>query len=131
MFNVGGGEFLVIALVALIVLGPQRLPDAARQVGKAMGELRRLSSGFQEELRGALEDSTEEPPRVASRPAGEPSSDVPAVHPEIDAAVTSVSEQPPARRVRRREPLRAAPIEHAATQEGSERAQPRSSSDGS
>ena len=33
MFNVGGGEVLVIALIALIVLGPQRLPDAARQVG--------------------------------------------------------------------------------------------------
>ena len=39
MFNIGGGEVLVIALIALIVLGPQRLPDAARQVGKAMGEL--------------------------------------------------------------------------------------------
>src|SRR3972149_5216026 len=40
MFNIGGGEFLVIALVALIVLGPQRLPDAARQAGRAMAELR-------------------------------------------------------------------------------------------
>ena len=30
MFNIGGGEFLVIALIALIVLGPSRLPDAAR-----------------------------------------------------------------------------------------------------
>ena len=37
MFNVGGGELLVILLIALIVLGPQRLPDAARQIGKAMG----------------------------------------------------------------------------------------------
>ena len=57
MFNIGGGELLVIALIALIVLGPQRLPDAARQVGKAMGELRRMSSGFQQELRSALDES--------------------------------------------------------------------------
>ena len=67
MFNIGGGEFVVIALIALIVLGPQRLPEAARQVGKAMGDLRRLSSGFQNELKGALEDAertaTTAPPR--------------------------------------------------------------------
>ena len=34
VFNVGGPEVLVILLLALIVLGPQRLPDAARQLGK-------------------------------------------------------------------------------------------------
>ncbi len=51
MFNIGGGEILVILMIALIVLGPQRLPNAARQVGKAMGELKRLLSGLQNELR--------------------------------------------------------------------------------
>lgn len=56
MFNVGGGELLVIFLVALIVLGPTKLPDAARQVGKVMGEFRRLSSGFQREFREAMND---------------------------------------------------------------------------
>ena len=57
MFNVGGGELLVIVLVALIVLGPQRLPDAMRTVGRVVGEVRRISSGFQQELRDAFEDS--------------------------------------------------------------------------
>jgi sec-independent protein translocase protein TatB len=56
MFNVGGGELLVIALVALIVLGPQRLPEAARTVGKVVGEIRKLSSGFQREIRDAFEE---------------------------------------------------------------------------
>jgi sec-independent protein translocase protein TatB len=56
MFNVGGGELLVIMLIALIVLGPQRLPDAARQVGRVMGDLRRISSGFQQELKDAFDD---------------------------------------------------------------------------
>jgi sec-independent protein translocase protein TatB len=55
MFNIGGGELLVIALIALIVLGPQRLPDAARTVGRVMGDLRRISSGFQQELRDAFD----------------------------------------------------------------------------
>ena len=60
MFNIGGGEVLVIALIALIVLGPQRLPNAARQAGKVMGDLRRISSGFQSELRTAFEDHERE-----------------------------------------------------------------------
>jgi sec-independent protein translocase protein TatB len=55
MFNIGGGELLVIMLIALIVLGPQRLPDAARTVGRVMGELRRVSSGFQQELKDAFD----------------------------------------------------------------------------
>jgi sec-independent protein translocase protein TatB len=53
MFNVGGGEVLVILLIALIVLGPDKLPNAARQAGKYLGDFRRMSSGFQRELRDA------------------------------------------------------------------------------
>ncbi|HEX5366030.1 MAG TPA: Sec-independent protein translocase protein TatB [Acidimicrobiales bacterium] len=64
MFNVGGGELLVILLVALIVLGPQRLPGAARQIGKVAGDLRRMSDGFQRELRDAF-DVAEAPSRPA------------------------------------------------------------------
>jgi sec-independent protein translocase protein TatB len=66
MFNIGGGELIVILLIALIVLGPQRLPDAARQIGKTMGELRRLSTGFQNEMKNALE-TADDPTRVAAR----------------------------------------------------------------
>lgn len=64
MFNVGGGELLVILLVALIVLGPQRLPGAARQVGRVMGDLRRISNGFQQELQDAF-DPDDRPSRPA------------------------------------------------------------------
>ena len=66
MFNIGGGELIVILLIALIVLGPQRLPDAARQLGKAMGDLRRLSTGFQDEMKQALE-TADDPTRIAPR----------------------------------------------------------------
>jgi sec-independent protein translocase protein TatB len=54
VFNVGGQEFLVILLLALLVLGPERLPGAIRTVGRIVGELRRISGGFQSELRDAL-----------------------------------------------------------------------------
>ncbi|MBI2710772.1 MAG: twin-arginine translocase subunit TatB [Actinobacteria bacterium] len=55
MLNLGGGEVLVILFLALIVLGPERLPKAAREVGKWVRELRRLSAGFQDEIRSAID----------------------------------------------------------------------------
>lgn len=66
MFNVGTAELLVILLVALLVLGPNKLPDAARQVGRALGELRRLSSGFQAEMRDALREPVEGKPAAGT-----------------------------------------------------------------
>ena len=56
MLNIGGGELLIIFLVALIVLGPGKLPDAARQAGQVMREFRRISNGFQREMREAMND---------------------------------------------------------------------------
>jgi sec-independent protein translocase protein TatB len=47
---------MVILLVALIVLGPEKLPDAVRKTGRVIGELRKMSSGFQAELRDAFDE---------------------------------------------------------------------------
>ena len=56
MLNIGGWEVLIIFLVALLVLGPERLPDAAKQVGRVMSEFRKISSGFQREMKAAMKD---------------------------------------------------------------------------
>jgi Tat protein translocase TatB subunit len=48
-------EMMVIFVVALLVLGPSKLPEAGRQVGKALAELRKWSSGVQAELRDAID----------------------------------------------------------------------------
>ncbi|MEM9200094.1 MAG: Sec-independent protein translocase protein TatB [Actinomycetota bacterium] len=56
MGNIGSGELLVIFFVALMVLGPNKLPEAARQVGKAVNEVRRISGGFQREMREAMNE---------------------------------------------------------------------------
>ena len=73
MFNVGGPEVLVILVVALVVLGPQKLPEAARQVGKAMSEFRRMSTGFQSELRDALNEPIDTTaPQAPAHPVDQP-----------------------------------------------------------
>lgn len=59
MPNVGGGEILLVLLVALMVLGPAKLPAAIRQVGRVVGEIRRVGAGFQQELREAAEPVTQ------------------------------------------------------------------------
>ncbi|HZH13666.1 MAG TPA: Sec-independent protein translocase protein TatB, partial [Archangium sp.] len=41
MFNVGAGELILIVVVALLVLGPQKLPEFARTIGKFVREFRR------------------------------------------------------------------------------------------
>lgn len=81
MLNLGTGELLLIALVALIVLGPSKLPEAARQVGHWMGELRRLSSGFQSELRDALKEPVDGTPPSATHSATPPSAAPPSAAP--------------------------------------------------
>jgi len=55
MFNIGGGEMVVIFILALVVLGPDKLPNAARQAGKYLSEFRRMSQGFQQELKDAMD----------------------------------------------------------------------------
>lgn len=65
-FNIGVGEVLLIAIVALVVLGPDKLPGAARQVGRTLAEVRRMSTGFQAELRDALKEPVEGTPRTAA-----------------------------------------------------------------
>ena len=63
-------EMLVIFVVALLVLGPSKLPEAGRQVGRALAQFRNWSSGVQTELRTALEVDVE--PHDPAPPSLEP-----------------------------------------------------------
>ena len=63
----------MVLVVALLVLGPQKLPDAARSVGRAIGEVRRYTTGFQNEMRDAFAEpapSTRPPPATAGETPG-------------------------------------------------------------
>lgn len=60
MPNVGPAEILVILVVALLVFGPEKLPEIGRQVGRAVRDLRRMQASFRDEVRGVL-DPRDEP----------------------------------------------------------------------
>jgi sec-independent protein translocase protein TatA len=48
--NMSGGEILLIVLVAYLVLGPKKIPEIARMVGKGINELRRASNDIRTEI---------------------------------------------------------------------------------
>ena len=75
MGSIGPAEVLVVLVAALIFLGPQRLPEAARQLGKALAEFRRVSSDLQAEVRDAFAEQPV-PPAPPTQEAALP----PAVH---------------------------------------------------
>ncbi|HUF32366.1 MAG TPA: Sec-independent protein translocase protein TatB [Acidimicrobiales bacterium] len=68
MLNVGTGELLVVLFVALVVLGPDKLPQAARKVGQVVSEVRKVSSGFQAELRDAMKEPVQGNPTIERSP---------------------------------------------------------------
>lgn len=87
--SLGPAEILVILVVALIVLGPERLPKAARQIGKAVAEVKHWSGGIQDEVRSAFNSDEM---RNAFNPDPEPSTTSSSPPPP-----SSPAESPPAR----------------------------------
>ncbi|MBZ4330583.1 Sec-independent protein translocase protein TatB [Corallococcus interemptor] len=72
MFNIGAGEMVFILVAALIVLGPQRLPELARAIGKFMREFRRQTDDVRNVVEREFyamdqEFSSEPPPRPGTR----------------------------------------------------------------
>lgn len=60
MFNITGGELVIILILALIVLGPDKLPDFVRRAGRVYAELKKMSSGFREEFREVMDEPVRE-----------------------------------------------------------------------
>ncbi len=50
MFGIGMPEFILILVVALVVLGPKKLPELARSIGKALAEFKRSAEALKENL---------------------------------------------------------------------------------
>ncbi|MCX7308675.1 MAG: Sec-independent protein translocase protein TatB [Afipia sp.] len=57
MFDIGWSELLVIAVVALIAIGPKELPGVLRMIGQWMGKARRMASDFQGQFNEAMREA--------------------------------------------------------------------------
>ena len=60
MFDIGWSEILVIAVVAIVVVGPKELPRMLRSFGKTMGTVRRMSNDFKRQFDEALREAERE-----------------------------------------------------------------------
>lgn len=102
MFDVSFPELVLVAVIGLLVLGPQRLPKVAAEIGKWVSRARRTATQLRRQLEREIELSDIEPPppRPPPRPAAPPPSaaregdvpDGPGTHADRpDAAVTTPS----------------------------------------
>jgi sec-independent protein translocase protein TatB len=54
MFNIGWGEFLILMVAGLLILGPERLPSSAAWLGRTVRQIREYANGAREDLRSHL-----------------------------------------------------------------------------
>lgn len=60
MFGIGGSEMVIIGLLVLVIFGPNKLPQMARDLGKFVAEARRSIDEFKEELTAEHDDDEDD-----------------------------------------------------------------------
>ena len=143
MLGINPGEFLILALLAVAILGPERLPQYASQLARLVRELRRMATGAREQLREevgpeidevdwrkldprqydprriikeALLDDIEDAVRPATTPARPASRSAAAgARPGASAVAPAAVAAAPVRRIERLEPGTPAPFDTEAT----------------
>jgi Tat protein translocase TatB subunit len=63
MFGIGGQEIVIIGLLFLVIFGPSKLPQMARDLGRFVGEARRSIDEFKDELTAASDEDDQEKPK--------------------------------------------------------------------
>jgi sec-independent protein translocase protein TatA len=73
----GGGELMVVLVVALILFGSKRIPEFAKGLGQAMKEFKKASNDVSNEIHNAMNQETSPPPPPPARPQIAPESSAP------------------------------------------------------
>ena len=56
MFGIGMQELIIIAIIALIIVGPKKLPDLAKSLGKGFSEFKRATDGITDDIKETLKE---------------------------------------------------------------------------
>ena len=92
--GIGGGEITLVFLVVLMLFGGEKMPELARGIGKVIREIKKATSGAEEQIKQALAEAP--PPQPRQFPtANVPTSNLPPVYQPPAVAITPV-ETPPA-----------------------------------
>jgi sec-independent protein translocase protein TatA len=97
MPNIGPGELILILVIALVIIGPGRLPDVGSALGKSIREFRKASSDMAEATRvdtSPLPPPAAPQPNVLSNPAPVSPSAAPAPTPEPSSPVPTAPTVP-------------------------------------
>jgi Tat protein translocase TatB subunit len=79
MLNIGPQELLIVLIIALVVVGPQRLPELGRTIGKALREFRKI----QDDVKDTLKFDLDADPEPYVRPTQTPRASTPASNGEV------------------------------------------------
>lgn len=61
MFGIGWQELIIIAVVALLIVGPKKLPDLAKSLGKGFSEFKKATEGVTDEIKDTLKEEEKKP----------------------------------------------------------------------
>jgi Tat protein translocase TatB subunit len=92
VFGIGMTELLVILVLGLLILGPKRLPDLARSLGRGLAEFRRASTEMRKEFLDVTEEARIDP---FDDDASTAKTDASAVPPALGESAPAVAPEPP------------------------------------